>query len=238
MKLYSHAVTDYLRICRLILILPNDIKIYILEYLDDEIMSTFKYLIRSHLLNSRPSLYLLNKASQLNEETKYNICVYFNGLRCNIKVNKQNTPDLSPTFTICDKPVKKTGLHNIVLSKNIEPSYSTYFQKSSNKIKMNKKEYLSRNLKRDKTLTLDRKKKDRLLSLKKKYSSRFKDIQFESSVFVDDEVEYNKFIDEEIERDYLEEDRRYKEYMEEYYEEYYDDYDFDYYEDYYGLHLR
>jgi len=118
--------------------------------------------------------------------------------------------------------LQKNSLKKIICNnKNNFHLNNEKYSISLKKKKLSKRDYLLRHNKENKKIEREKKKKDRLLTLKKKYSSNFKEIKYLFSVYIneDDEYKYQEYL--------------INKYYDECYDNYYDDYLYDRYDRYY-----
>lgn len=229
---YSSSLFVYLRLSSFLLNLPYDMKRYIYEFLENRTIRYLIYQTRLILITLKPSLYLLNNIDKkyLNNLNKEYISLNFKGnpftfIGCHkslyIKYIKSTTNKkyITNTFnkenieTNCDLIKRNVyNYNNDIFNSNNEKYNISLSLKTT---KLSKKQFLLRKHKENKKKYLEIKKRKKRLTLKKKYSSYFKDIQYLSSIYINEDEEY-EYLEYLINFDYYE-------YYYDYYENYYYD---------------
>ena len=176
-KEYSSSLFVYLRLSSFISNLPYDMKRYIYEFLKNSEIGSMIYHTRLSLLNFKPSLYLLKNEDKkyLNNTNKEYISLNFKGIPFIFKGYNHMNFEYFIKFPKENIKLEDDVLKKIIYKKDnnfnldnenycIDEKYCIYLKKT----KLSKKDYLLRNHKENKTIFLEKKKKKRLLTLKKK----------------------------------------------------------------------
>ena len=199
-KNYCSSLFVYLRLSSFISNLPYDMKRYIYEFLKNSEIGSMIYHTRLSLLTFKPSLYLLNNEDKkyLNNINKDYIALNFKGLPFTFNGYKTIYNEYLIEFPNKENikleyALQKNSLKEIICNndKNNFHLNNEKYSISLKKNKLSKRDYLLRNHKENKTILVEKKKKNRLLTLKKKYSSDFKEIKYLPSVYINEDDEYN-----------------------------------------------
>jgi hypothetical protein len=198
---YSSSLLVYLRLSSFLLNIPYDIKRYIYEFLENRTINYMIYQTRLILLTNKPSLYLLNDIDKkyLNNINKQYISLNFKGNRFIFKKYLYESLKYIPSSS----NKKNITINSDLIKKNVCNYHNDIFHLNNEKYnidikttKLSKKQFLLRKHKENKKKFIEMKKIKRELTLKKKYSSYFKDIKYLSSIYIneDDEYDYQEYL--------------------------------------------
>jgi hypothetical protein len=177
---YLHTLLGYFLLNRQFLLLPYDIKNIIFSFLEKDDIYSIRYCTRIYLLNMRPSLYLVDQSHFPTKLLMEEILSKFTGKR----ILEKQTGKQEYNTSFFKKEYKKTfngfcGFHGLY-------DCNDYFFKDKSK-KLTKYQYADRNLKKDNSKLLEKKKREKKFSQKQTNSRNFKSFKYLISI----ESEYN-----------------------------------------------
>ena len=195
---YSSALFTYIRLFSFILKFPYDIKRYIYDFLNNRIIGYMIFYTRINLLKIKPRLYILdiNNIKYLTDINREFIALNFKGMPFIIKGYNINNNKLLDNNICNDSKLLESNICNEKVYNydtetfHLDNEKYNINLKQNKQYKLSKKKFLMKKNKENNKVFLDKKKKDRLVSLKKKYSLIYKETKYFNSVYIDEDNEY------------------------------------------------